>query len=223
MPIVKTSWHAGHSRYTYDSKRRITQKQLPGAASVYLVYDNRDRLVFTQPGSLRSAKQWLFTKYDASDRPVLTGIYTADSTLTQSKMQRRVNYFYSTLASGSPGMKVTQAQPPMTCTAMIINRYPQEANANNYLTVTYYDNYNFIASWPGDYKYHNDSLSYTVGAYTYTQPQIEYRKVANQITGKKVKVPDGGTTGGFTWLKTALYYDKVYNALQAQADNYKGN
>ncbi len=136
-------------------------------------------------------------------------------------MQRRVNYFYSTLASGSAWYESYAGTTTNDVHGCDNKSYPQEANANNYLTVTYYDNYNFIASWPGDYKYHNDSLSYTVGAYTYTQPQIENRKVANQITGKKVKVLDGGTTGGFTWLKTALYYDKVYNALQAQADNYK--
>jgi hypothetical protein len=50
-----------------------------------MVYDNRDRLVFTQDGNQRSAHQWLITFYDAMNRPVETGIYT--SSVTRASLQ----------------------------------------------------------------------------------------------------------------------------------------
>ncbi|MFL9485748.1 DUF6443 domain-containing protein, partial [Chitinophagaceae bacterium LWZ2-11] len=37
-------------RYEYDSRNRMIAKKVPGAAWVYMVYDLRDRLVFTQDG-----------------------------------------------------------------------------------------------------------------------------------------------------------------------------
>jgi len=66
--------------YEYDSRERMVVKQLPGADPVYMVYDNRDRLVLTQDGNLRKDKdgimlnKWLFIKYDELNRPVMTGI-----------------------------------------------------------------------------------------------------------------------------------------------------
>ncbi len=42
--------------YQYDGRKRMIVKDLPGAAPVYLVYDNRDRLVMTQDGEQR--REW---------------------------------------------------------------------------------------------------------------------------------------------------------------------
>ena len=63
-------------QYEYDARKRMTDKKMPGADWVYMVYDDRDRLVMTQDGNQRLSKQWLFTKYDTLNRPVMTGIYT---------------------------------------------------------------------------------------------------------------------------------------------------
>jgi len=67
-------------RYEYDGRLRMVAKKLPGAAWVYMVYDKRDRLVFTQDGNMRllnpSAKKWLYTVYDALNRPIETGMIT---------------------------------------------------------------------------------------------------------------------------------------------------
>jgi YD repeat-containing protein len=59
--------------YTYDKFGRMITKKLPGAGTVYMVYDNRDRLVLVQDSVQRIAKAWLFTKYDTLNRPVMTG------------------------------------------------------------------------------------------------------------------------------------------------------
>ncbi|MEM6526348.1 MAG: DUF6443 domain-containing protein, partial [Bacteroidota bacterium] len=63
-------------QYNYDGRNRMTEKKVPGAHWVYMVYDDRDRLVLTQDGEQRNQNQWLFTKYDALNRPVATGFYT---------------------------------------------------------------------------------------------------------------------------------------------------
>jgi|GEM_PF-995426 len=65
--------------YEYDARKRMIEKQLPGADPVYMVYDSRDRLVLTQDGKTRSgnSSQWLYTKYDDLNRPAETGWLTS--------------------------------------------------------------------------------------------------------------------------------------------------
>ena len=65
--------------YQYDGRKRMVEKQLPGADPVLMVYDTRDRLILTQDGKTReedkllSSKRWMYTKYDDLNRPTETG------------------------------------------------------------------------------------------------------------------------------------------------------
>jgi hypothetical protein len=54
----------------------MVTKQVPGARRVLMMYDKWDRLVLTQDGNLRASNKWLFTKYDALNRPIVTGSFT---------------------------------------------------------------------------------------------------------------------------------------------------
>ena len=69
-------------RYEYDERGRIIAKKVPGAGWVYMVYDGRDRMVFTQDANMRTSNQWLATLYDELNRPVTTGIFTYSGTLS---------------------------------------------------------------------------------------------------------------------------------------------
>ncbi len=62
--------------YKYDGRNRMIAKKVPGAGWVYMVYDKRDRLVFTQDANMRlkSPDQWSYILYDVLNRPVQTGI-----------------------------------------------------------------------------------------------------------------------------------------------------
>jgi RHS repeat-associated protein len=214
-------------RYSYDGRRRMTIKQVPGADFVYMVYDKRDRLILTQDGNQRagSTKYWTFTKYDELNRPVLTGIKDTAVALTQTAMQDAVNTFYAKswtkhgeLYVGSVAGNVhgyTNKSYPVYTKANTLD-------VNSYLSVTYYDKYDFKTTWPNNYGYVNDGLSQTVGSTTYTQPATENLLVIGQVTGTKVKVLDGGISGGYTWLKAISYYDDNYRTIQVIADNYKG-
>lgn len=69
-------------QYQYDDRQRMVVKKVPGAGRVFMVYDVRDRLVFTQD-SLQRAKspmEWLVTFYDDLNRPTMTAIYKGTST-----------------------------------------------------------------------------------------------------------------------------------------------
>ncbi len=221
-------------RYVYDGRSRMTMKQVPGALLVYMVYDNRDRLILTQDGVQRSGatnatKYWNFTKYDELNRPILTGIKDTTTTvqLTQAQMQSAVDAHFAKVASKWSEKYVgnvennmhgytNKAYPVRTGSTSI------EIDPNKYLTVTYYDNYTFRSLWQGLYTYLNESLSETANSVTYTQPATESTLVKGQVTGKKVKILDGGITGAGAWIRSVNYYDDKNRVVQSVSDNITG-
>ncbi|MFN7337085.1 MAG: DUF6443 domain-containing protein [Cyclobacteriaceae bacterium] len=207
-------------RYVIDGAGRMVIKQVPGAGPVFMVYDNRDRLVLTQDANQRTTSRWSFTKYDALNRPVLTGMTVSPNDRVQ--MQTAVNTFYSTLTASTAWFETYVGNVAGNKHGYDNKSYPQESDEQNYLTATYYDNYNFRSTWVGSYGYVNEGLSEPGQGITYTQPTIENTRVIGQVTGSKVKVLDGGPTGGFTWLRSITYYDDKYRVIQTIADNYKG-
>lgn len=76
-------------RYEYDNRHRMIIKKIPGADEVWMVYDNRDRMVYTQDGNMRSKNWWLTTLYDNFNRPVQTGMLTYNA--TREVLQNYVN------------------------------------------------------------------------------------------------------------------------------------
>lgn len=219
-------------QYKYDGRKRMAEKKVPGAGWVYMVYDNRDRLVLTQDANQRATatKYWSFTKYDELNRPILTGIKDTTATLTQLQMQNVVNTYYNNMATttwrkwsetyvgniaGNVHGFTNKAYPVRTGAAT-------EVDVNKYLSVTYFDNYSFRDLWYGTYTYLNESLSEITNGVTYSQPTIENLRVIGQVTGTKIKVLDGGVTGGYTWLKSINYFDDKYRVVQNLSDNYKG-
>jgi hypothetical protein len=213
-------------QYKYDARKRMIEKRVPGADWVYMVYDDRDRLVLTQDGNQRSAKYWTFTKYDVFNRPVATGIKDTAIVLTQVQMQSAVNAHYAKAwakygetyigsSTGNIHAYTNKSYPVVTGPTTTID-------PNRYLTITYYDNYDFRSQWSGAYEYYNDALSQIANDVTYSQPAAASTFVIGQVTGTKVKVLDGGVTGGYTWLKSVNYYDDKYRLIQVQSDNYKG-
>lgn len=211
-------------RYKYDARKRVIIKKVPGAKPVYMVYDKRDRLVLTQDGNQRATAPyyWTFTKYDELNRPILTGIKDTAANVSQSDMQFVINDHYSKpgavwgetyIGTGIHGY--TNKTYPVTTSDTI-------ADPNHYLTITYYDNYDFRNLWLDSYVYSNEGLAETVNGVVYSQPAKETSHVRGQVTGTKVKVLDGGVRGGYIWLKSVNYFDDKYRLVQSVADNYKG-
>lgn len=70
-------------RYEYDERARMIMKKVPGSGIVYMLYDLRDRLVFTQDSIMRAKNWWMTTLYDGINRPVATGITVYTGTRAQ--------------------------------------------------------------------------------------------------------------------------------------------
>ena len=175
--------------YNYDDRNRMTMKKVPGADSVFMVYDRWDRLVLTQDGNQRLDSTWLFTKYDALDRPVMTGLATIGGSTTS------VRDLVAASTERAESFDVAGVNEYTDVT------YPSHSAVDEYLTVTYYDNYN----WD------NSGL-------TYTNPTglPQNTAVKGQVTGTLTR------TGTGEWIKSASYYDDKYRVIQTQSTNHLG-
>lgn len=220
-------------QYRYDGRKRMTEKKVPGAGWVYMVYDLRDRLILTQDanqraGATNAIKYWTFTKYDELNRPIMTGIKDTTTTvqLTQAQMQAAVDAHFAKASArwGETyvGNVANNLHGYTNRAYPVITSGTTTRDPDRYLTVTYYDNYNFKSLWVGNYNYLNETLSEVANGITYTQPVTESSMTLGLATGGKTKVLDGGVAGGFTWLEAVTYYDDKGRPVQTVSDNYKG-
>ncbi len=197
--------------YDYDARQRMVSKQVPGAEPVWMIYDQRDRLVLTQDGEQRKdgAKQWTFTKYDKLNRPIMTGIYvhSTDYQNGPSGMQNDMNAksFTEQYTGASNNFGYSDTGFPKII-----------SNSNvTLLTVTYHDNYNFktdINSQFGSAFDFQDVSSYdNIAQY----PTTHFNRVQGKVTGSLVRVLDTND-----WLKSVNYYDDQYQIIQTISENY---
>ncbi len=191
--------------YKYDSRKRMIEKKIPGAEPIYMVYDERDRLVLTQNGLQRAQKYWSFTQYDALNRPVITG--EVNSSKTHEELQALFKDFYG--RDGNLYESRTIATPYYTKD----NSFPIGVNSYRFASYTYYDNYtpffsesvqNQFNTEMNDFAAHNFENVDTPSA-TCTD------KVKGLITGTKVRVDFNGGDDG--WVETINYYDDQYSPL----------
>ncbi|SEA53051.1 Uncharacterized conserved protein RhaS, contains 28 RHS repeats [Arachidicoccus rhizosphaerae] len=181
-------------RYEYDNRNRMIIKQVPGAGPVYMVYDNRDRLVMTQDSLMRVSHKWLTTHYDNLNRADTTWLYSSSTALTS-----------------------------ILATAADTSKYPYTApTASTILTETHYDDYtklptglssSYLATWN----------SYFVPASTTSFPYAETPTQNSTITTKglvtwtRVKVLDSTLT-----LAAVNIYDDKGRLIQTQSQNITG-
>jgi len=179
-------------RYEYDQRDRMIMKKVPGAGVTYMVYDTRDRLVFTQDANLRAQNQWLTTLYDDLNRPVTTGITTYAASL--SNLQQ--------LVISEPISNPIPNGAPFTV-----------------LTSTNYDNYNGLPSGfytstlnPSGYSSYLDA-----SASEYPDPVTLTTSTTGLVTWTKVKV-----LGEDKYIISCNLYDEKKRAIQVQTLNYTG-
>lgn len=223
--------------YEYDGRNRLIAKRVPGADWMYMIYDQRDRLVLTQDGNQRLCdglindtqevyayegrsyqlgstgkltlksgfrfsptastdfrvtlgssdceKQWIFTKYDALDRPVLTGFYhsTLDRTALQAEVDDFPDFVEAYTGNGSLSGYDNTA-------------FPTAVDETDLLTVAYYDTYSFT-----------DEVA----------PGGTFPSVKGQLTGAKTRV-----LGTENLLGTVNFYDDRYRPIRIITENHLG-
>ncbi|MBB6499698.1 DUF6443 domain-containing protein [Pedobacter cryoconitis] len=117
--------------YHYDGRRRLVEKQVPGKDWEYLVYNSLDQVVLTQDANGGAAKQWIFTKYDALGRVVISGLYTKD--IKRAALQDLVTaqkvLWENRIASGDIGYDNLS--------------FPLASDISSYYVINYYDDYSF--------------------------------------------------------------------------------
>lgn len=193
-------------QYKYDHRKRMIEKKVPGAAKVYLVYDFADQLVLTQDGNQRLENKWSFTKYDFLKRPILTG-----ETVITGTLQTISDMVNPSVVTEFPGNAVH---------GYTNSSYPRVSNEGEYLTVTYYDNYNFLnqTDFGNSYEFDPDQLdNVAVNGKVYPFPDQEHNLLIGHVTGAKTKSLSSGN-----WLRTVSYYDKRYRVVQVIAQNHIG-
>jgi len=190
-------------QYQYDSRHRMIGKKMPGADWVYMVYDDRDRLVMIQDGEQRKVNSWTYTLYDVYNRPIITGIYTHSGYLSQAGMSALISTtaFYEMYTGGDINHGYTNA---------VFASPNFNASGFNAQMITYYDNYDFRSGWGNEYTY--------APAQVDGQEATAFDGVNGQVTGVKVKTLEDQPY----WLYTANYYDEKYRLIQSVSDNLKG-
>ncbi len=198
-------------QYKYDGRNRMVEKKVPGAAWVYMVYDNRDRLVLTQDGVQSESQKWSYTKYDALNRPIITGIFQASGSFNQSQMQSTVNSFYDGVGNVNSKFYEDRGNSLYQYT----NRsYPTEASTANVLTVTYYDTDFTIGDGIRNSQF-NTSYGYT--------GENEFGGVSSSIHGLEIGgytriLNADGTYGNMLAFKN--YYDSRQRLIHTIGDHH---
>lgn len=95
--------------YDYDDKGRVIWKKAPGQQPQQLIYDIRDRVVFTQDGNqaVTTTPQWTATLYDELDRPTLTAQYNTSETRDQLQADVDNSVTASTITISNGGGPIT--------------------------------------------------------------------------------------------------------------------
>ena len=198
-------------RYEYDYRKRMIIKKVPGAGEVWMVYDSRDRLVLSQNGQLRAINQWVFTKYDSQNRPVMTGLYTNTTYTSQSAMQ-------AYLVAQNMGLYETY-MPGSSPLYTLANSFPAVTDETTVRSYIFYDDYSFGNSYGtafvGKDNSYDSQFPAASTSYPYPQALTQNKQTRGMVTGGVNK-----KTNNNSGMVSASYYDDRGRVIQQAAYNY---
>jgi len=179
-------------QYQYDSRNRLIQKRIPGKGWEYMVYNVLDQVVATQDAVQFGNNQWLFTKYDALGRPVISGIWdNGNVAIARGALQNilgniTTNLWEKPVATGNGYTNVAWPITEVTTT----------------LNVNYYDSYDNIPGLPAAYTTTTGVSKMTTG-----QPVAKKTAVLN-------------TPADMLW--SVMYYDDFGRQTKSYQQHYLG-
>jgi RHS repeat-associated protein len=191
----------------YDELGRQTVSKKPEIEPVFTVYDNWDRVVFTQDGNQRArlnasnqpAPVWAFAKYDVINRPAMTGEVPYSG--TRLALQTNVN------AVTNPANRYETINNSIYYTFNNSSPAGIVIDSTQILTVNYYDgvNYTVAAACPSGTAAFTSSTAYNYDA----------SHVVSMPTGSRVRI-----LGATTWTRSVVFYDYDYRPVQSISDVY---
>ncbi len=205
--------------YTYDSRKRLIEKQIPGKEPEYFVYDKTDKLIMYQDGNMRKKKgenlsyEWMFTKYDALGRVIITGKTASYPNQSPNALQTLAN------TATNYWEYVTN---PTTYPVADANYYTNQSfpyldlNCEIY-TINYYDNYSiYMKEGSNIIKkpiINQDNMEFDpyIASFTIEDPELNF--VSGMLTASYVSFQG-------TLLPTATYYDIRGRIIQSRTKNH---
>jgi RHS repeat-associated protein len=180
--------------FRYDQRERLIVQKDPGADSLEMVYDKRDRMVISRTGNLAQIGMAKAILYDTLNR------MTGENLFYTEASRETLQWNMDTSMVINPANSV-----PFVPSAHMIPMYQ-----------IYYDNYNF----PGSSPYLTADLNNArVGSNPYSEsmPASASTKIKGFVTGKRSW--DGSKD---RWLTTTIYYNDKSREIQTIEDNYGG-
>jgi RHS repeat-associated protein len=206
--------------YRYDGRGRQIAKQVPGQdGETLVVYDQLNRPVLSQDAQQRTRREWSWTKYDATERIVLSGLTSRADTLGQVSLQALAaadtasshQYEQRTAdrATYPQGMTTDQSFPHLG---------QQGFAAGQVLSVTRYDDYDFDNDGLPDAAYDpSQNGQFPAG----TAPVADVLRTTGMVTQTRTRVlgvADNDATQA-AWLTTTTFYDERARPVQMQTSN----
>ncbi|WP_338767572.1 DUF6443 domain-containing protein [Bernardetia sp. ABR2-2B] len=200
-PIQIANWTF---RYQYDGRGRVHKKWIPGqdGASTF-IYDERDRMILAQTPNQISKREWTFTKYDALNRPIMSGLYF--STKTVSELQTEIE------AQELKDMyEVRELDVPFGYSN---GSFPIIEDTKSVLSVIYYDGYCDI------FDEDAEAESFLFASNPLVLEEEQAATVRGLTTVSKTRVLDSKGE----WLSSVIYYDDYHRSIQTQTQQMGGN
>ncbi len=193
----------------YDTNGNLIKSSNPGGEYVINIYDSKNRLRMSQSGNLRESNKWAFTKYDAADRPVLSGIYTGGTESQHKANLEGTSYPQNESRNSNAAGHLYTSQS-----------YPNGSNVE-ILTVTYYDDYQWTdISWNSNGAERAAIILTPGSTHTLSGTPVASNTGFNYFVKGKVTRTKNRVLGENTWLNSVIYYDDNYQEKEIRKELY---
>ena len=185
-------------RYEYDSRQRMIAKRIPGAGWIFMVYDLRDRLVFSQDANMRISDSWSYSIYDKLNRPIQAGIMHYGG--SRNNLQALVD------STNQESLNDTGNRTELEYTP---------------LSFTFYDDYSWTTK---SYNISNrNKLAVESNTYLEEVPLSQSTKTKGMVTGTRIRaLEDPKNLSSSRWMESVTFYDDKGRIIQVVSDNHKG-
>ena len=196
--------------YRYDGRNRCIYRKLPGTHPVFYVYDNADRVIFTQDGEMRETNPnlWLFTISDVFGRPVITGTCMNSLNYTANPLNTVVTAERTNVTDTYKGYTLNE----ITLTSPKV------------LTVNYYDDYGFMGtnSIPDNSEMQYENLSEYGTKYDNTKGFLTGTLIGEDVMTTQTAAGTNNTNSGLiqriiaSYTCSVMYYDYKGQVIQSK-------